>query len=1644
MNRKIYLTIIFILFFAYSIFPYGGSIPAGLPTNFGFGAIDKWDNQGGDTPTRWKDGQNSGCNVWDYNYQYLTSGWETWQSPTGQWATSELTAWQTEGQETLFTYYYNNGSTSMLTNTSTMTTWFNNLITLFKLINTNTSSGKVTIVHIEPDLLGFCETGGMTSSSTVEVAATGISDLSGIPNTLAGWWQAIITLRNKYASGKALVAIHYSHWADDDVFNSTSISSVSQLNTDVDAVSTFLKNVMGSYPADLIAAESSDRDADWYAYASNDTTRWANMDFTDPPTLPGQKTWGRIAYIVDRVSYNLGLRVIMWQIPVGNTYFKTCDNDETSFSCSAGTGYGGHFRDNAAQAFIPSTSNNGSSGSPGDAYSASSTTTGPGYWAAHGVIAVFFGEGSYNWLPGGSAHSNVSPTHLRDWGPTDNTTNPTSSTFNTTGNVTADVWGQATSSYADNDGGYIRLAVTKYCSTGKYSLTGSQSTPTYTPTSGPSPTRTPTFTITPTATNTPFICSKMIYTGDAAGLNLAAGTVTNNSPATMTEATGGNPGNCMNLNYVLPAATPYWQPLLWTLSTPVPISDNTDLRLDVKTTSGTAPKFIIVIDWGSTAYQIDVNSYISGGINGTWQTADIPLSVLKASTTTSITFIDFIDGNNTAYTVLVDNIRLTGGACPSATPTITDTFTISPTATYSMTTRPSSTYTWTPTFTLTSTRTSTSTQMPSATSSMTPTATATITATRTNTPTLTSTASNTSVNTATVTPTDTSTETKTNTQTDTITLTLTNTPVNTATLTATGTNTLTRTNTVTYTVTLTPTSTLQNTATLTATETNTPANTVTLTATRTNTAVNTATLTATGTNTPVNTATLTSTRTDTLTYTVTVTLTSTLQNTATLTATGTNTPVNTTTLTSTRTNTLTYTVTVTLTNTSINTATLTATGTNTPVNTDTSTATRTNTATNTPTNTQTASYTITMTYTTIIVSATITPTYTISPSFTITKTTTSTVTLTNTPTHTVTLTLTSTQQNTATLTATETNTVAPTFTNTGTPTFTVTRTNTGTNTATNTPTNTQTPTYTITMTFTTIIVSATITPTYTITKTITPTVTLTNTPTHTVTLTLTSTQQNTATLTATGTNTVAPTFTNTGTPTFTVTRTNTGTNTATNTQTPTYTITMTFTTIIVSATITPTYTISRTSTLTFTATYTVTPTYTVTMTMTCACFTGTFTPTNTATSTYTYTDTFTKTHTQTATLTATPTATSTFTLTDTFTDTYTPTLADTHTPTNTVTNTSTDTPVDTTTDTPIVSETPTYTATIYSPTISPTSTVSPTITLTNTPVNTLTDTPVNTATDTPVNTLTDTSVNTLTGTPVHTMTNTPVDTTTNTPTATPTIAINLVANITVSPASTGTGQYITVIMLVVNTGANIANNVAPSVLAQSGSGSATLVSGPSPANVPIGGSSQASFTWVYITSSTGNIIFDGTASGTDAVDGVSMTSVLVSSNPFICATATMTATETVTVTVTATSTLAIPSTATATTGFTRTTTQAPTATVTQTPVATVEPTGVITIGPIKPYPNPINPAKWPLKIEVQITPNDIESITLRIYTTAYRLIKEQIFNGTEVDKVSNGIILTCDSKTLSDLSDGAYYYVVIAQKGGVKVRSKVDKIIILK
>ena len=71
-------------------------------------------------------------------------------------------------------------------------------------------------------------------------------------------------------------------------------------------------------------------------------------------------------------------------------------------------------------------------------------------------------------------------------------------------------------------------------------------------------------------------------------------------------------------------------------------------------------------------------------------------------------------------------------------------------------------------------------------------------------------------------------------------------------------------------------------------------------------------------------------------------------------------------------------------------------------------------------------------------------------------------------------------------------------------------------------------------------------------------------------------------------------------------------------------------------------------------------------------------------------------------------------------------------------------------------------------------------------------------------------------------------------------------------------------------------------------------------------------------------------------------------------------------------------------------------------------------------------------------------MTIRIYTAAFRLVKQHVFEQAEVQQMITQGYLSLDISELEDLSEGIYYYVIITDNQGMTERSEVDKLIILK
>src|SRR6266851_2113027 len=371
---------------------------------------------------------------WKYRYTYLAGGvntgggWETWNSPAGAYATYYMDASKANGYVPVFPYYEllqsspSTGSNesdrdfSNLNNTSTMAAYYAN----FKLLMQKAGVfGQTVIVHVEPDLWGYLEQragSGDASTLTASVKSSGFADVSAIPNTAQGFAWALAHIRGLYAPN-ALLATHASLWASGYDVGSDRSASLNPV-TVADATSAFLNSAgIASNPYgstwDLVFNDVDDHDAAWWeAQGAN------NASFTHwwDPTNAAYPNFTRYLAWVAEMHVKTGRQLVVWQVPEGNQYFLTENN-----TC-------GHYQDTIAQYFVAHAS---------DLYTA-------------GLVAVLFGAGN------GCQTNNID---ARSDGITNNG-----------GSATTDLAGWCNacnshaSSYADDDGGFLRTFVGQYYS----------------------------------------------------------------------------------------------------------------------------------------------------------------------------------------------------------------------------------------------------------------------------------------------------------------------------------------------------------------------------------------------------------------------------------------------------------------------------------------------------------------------------------------------------------------------------------------------------------------------------------------------------------------------------------------------------------------------------------------------------------------------------------------------------------------------------------------------------------------------------------------------------------------------------------------------------------------------------------------------------------------------------------------------------------------------------------------------------------------------------------------------------------------------------------------------------------------------------
>ena len=518
--------------------------------------------------------------AYKFRYQYLAggvntgSGWSTWNA-NAKFADYYVDESVAVGITPVFIYYQllqsspaggaeNTADLNNLKNTSTMHAYWADVRLLMQHLG---AYSQTIVVDVEPDLWGYIQqasTSDNGASVPAAVASSGDTDMAGLPNNAAGFAQGFVHLRNEYAPN-VLLGYELSMWGTltDPISQHIPIGQIGALA----ARSTAFEQSLGA-TFNLVFTDPSDRDAGFDQYINGDggASWWSSTDYDRFN-----------AYVSDFVV-GVGLRMVLWQIPLGNTKMRAMDNTW------------GHYQDNHVEWWLDDTT---------------------GHLAATvnaGVIALLYG---------GGADGTTSATDAQG----DGVTNPPAINGNTIASYSA-----------DDDGGYFRHQANAYYTAGAMSLpaAGSGSSPTPTP----SPTAGATYhTVTPARVldsrigkgGTTFhgqINQTVTIANGTSGVPTDAVAVTGN--VTITQQT--------SLGYVTvaPSLTSGTQPATSTIN--FPLADNRANGITVPLAAGGKLDFMY---WtGSTSDTIgvifDVTGYFSADASGSTYHTVTPARVLDS------------------------------------------------------------------------------------------------------------------------------------------------------------------------------------------------------------------------------------------------------------------------------------------------------------------------------------------------------------------------------------------------------------------------------------------------------------------------------------------------------------------------------------------------------------------------------------------------------------------------------------------------------------------------------------------------------------------------------------------------------------------------------------------------------------------------------------------------------------------------------------------------------------------------------------------------------------------------------------------------------------------------------------------------------
>jgi hypothetical protein len=265
-----------------------------------------------------------------FRYQYLAggvntgAGWSGW-NPDGSFVTRYVDESRAAHVVPVFTYYQllqskpgggdeAHADLANLRDADTMHAYWADVETFFR----RAAGPTPVVMHVEPDLWGYIE----QASTAGDAASVPAVVPGGLPQTAAGFGQEFVRLRDRLAPN-VILAWHMSGWgtrhdiAIEDPPDRTVIAYAARS-------AAFYRSLGASF--DLSFEDLSDRDAAFYEKVEGVSNRW----FT-PADFHRHLVYGRTFV---RLA---GLRMAVWQIPLGNTRMRAMD-DTT-----------GHYQDNRVQ-----------------------------------------------------------------------------------------------------------------------------------------------------------------------------------------------------------------------------------------------------------------------------------------------------------------------------------------------------------------------------------------------------------------------------------------------------------------------------------------------------------------------------------------------------------------------------------------------------------------------------------------------------------------------------------------------------------------------------------------------------------------------------------------------------------------------------------------------------------------------------------------------------------------------------------------------------------------------------------------------------------------------------------------------------------------------------------------------------------------------------------------------------------------------------------------------------------------------------------------------------------------------------------------------------------------------------------------------